>query len=251
MFEELFEQPHTIERYRSAPLYEDRVRYLAHVAESDAKPLTLYKIANSRLHLVRLVDLRAGETVSVPRLAAIARPRLHPKGHSGTQRPLSRASRNFLGHALRWLRFIGRVEESTEPRHPYADEIEAFAIWMRDERGLSEGTIRARCQAVADFLNRLAARNVPLAAVEMTDIDEAIAAKMACGTYKRATIHNYARYVRTFLRFVEDRGRCRSGLADGVMPSRIYGDDTIPSGLLRDDVRSARYRYAHLPRTLT
>ena len=108
---------------------------------------------------------------------------------------------------------------------------------MRDERGLSEGTIRSRCQAVADFLNRLVARNVPLATVEMTDIDEAVAAKTACGTYKRATIKNYACYLRTFLRFAEDRGFCRSALAEGVMPSRIYLDDRIPAGMSRDDVQ--------------
>ena len=45
MFEELFQRPHTIDEYRSAPLYEDRVSYLAHKAEGGAKPLTLYKIA--------------------------------------------------------------------------------------------------------------------------------------------------------------------------------------------------------------
>ena len=55
-------------------------------------------------------------------------------------------------------------------------------------------------------------------------------------TYKRTTIHNHARYVRAFLHFAEDRGLCRSGLAEGVMPSRIYQDDTIPIGLSRDDV---------------
>ena len=116
-------------------------------------------------------------------------------------------------------------------------QVEAFAVWMRDERGLSEGTIRSRCQAVADFLNGQAAQSIPLAAIDITDVDEALSAKMACGTYQRATINNHARYLRAFLRFAQDRGLCRSGLADGVMPSRIYLDEGVPNGLSRVDVR--------------
>ena len=80
-------------------------------------------------------------------------------------------------------------------------------------------------------------RDVLLTAVEMADVDEFLAAKMASGSCKRATIDNYARYLRAFLAFGEDRGSCRSGLTEGVIPSRIYRDDTIPTGLSRDDVR--------------
>ena len=237
MFEDLFERPHTIEKYRSAPLYEDRLRYLVHVADGGAAPTTLYKIAYWQLNLVRLLDLREGETVTLPQLTAVAEARFDREEHSGGQRTPSRAAREFLGYALRWLRFLGRIEEPAEPRDPYAAEIEAFTVWMRDERGLSEGTIHGRRQGAADFLNRLAVRNVPLTAVEMADVDEFLAAKTASGSCKRATINNYARYLRTFLGFGEAQGFCRSGLAEGVMPSRIYKDDTIPKGLSRDDVR--------------
>ena len=237
MFEKLFERPHTIEKYRSAPLYEDRLRYLVHVADGGAAPRTLCKIAYCQLNLVGLLDLQEGETVTVSRLTAVAEARFDRDQHPGVERTPSGASSEFLGYALRWLRFLDRVEEPAELRHPYAVEIEAFTVWMRDERGLSEGTICSRRQAAADFLNRLACRNTPLAAAEMVDVDEFLAAKMASGSYKRATINNYARYLRTFLGFGEDRGLCSPGLAEGVLPSRIYQDDTIPTGLSRDGVR--------------
>ena len=237
MFENLFERPHTIEKYRSAPLYEDRLRYLVHVADGGAAPRTLYKIAYCQLNLVRLLDLREDETVTLPRLTAVANAQFDRNGYSGGRGTRSRASSEFLGYALRWLRFLDRVEEPAVPRHLYAAEIEAFTAWMRTERGLSEKTIHFRCQAVAEFLNRLARRNVPLAAVEMADVDEFLAAKTASGSCKRATINNYARYVRAFLAFGEDRGLCGSGLAGGIIPSRIYKDDPIPAGVSRDDVR--------------
>ncbi|MCY4320112.1 MAG: site-specific integrase [Alphaproteobacteria bacterium] len=235
MFEDLFERPHTIEKYRSVPLYKDRLKYLIHMADGGAAPRTLYKIAYCQLTLVGLLDLQEGETVTLSRLTAVAEARFDRDQHPGGQR--SRASSEFLGCALRWLRFLDRVEEPAELRHPYAVEIEAFTVWMRDERGLSEGTICSRRQAAADFLKRLAVRNITLAAAEMADVDEFLATKMASGSYKRATIYNYARYLRTFLGFGEDRGHCRPGLAEGVLPSRIYQDDTIPTGLSRDGVR--------------
>ena len=236
MFEDLFERPRTIEKYRSAPLYEDRLRYLIHVADAGAAPLTLRRIANCQLNLVRLLDLRDGETVTLSRLTAVAEARFGREACSGGRQTRSKPSSEFLGCALRWLRFLDRVEEPAEPRHVYAAELEAFTVWMRDERGLSERTIHGRRQAVADFLTRLAMRQVALSAAEMADVDEFLAAKVASGSCKRATINNYARYVRAFLGFGGDRGLCRSGLAEGIIPSRVHRGDTIPKGLSRDDI---------------
>ena len=48
------------------------------MAEGGAKPLTLYKIVSAQLNLVRLIDLREGETVTVSQLAAVAEARSHP-----------------------------------------------------------------------------------------------------------------------------------------------------------------------------
>ena len=58
MFEELFERPNTVARYRSAPLYGDRVRYLVHLAASGAGRHTLRKVANDQLKLVFLPNCR-------------------------------------------------------------------------------------------------------------------------------------------------------------------------------------------------
>lgn len=52
MFEEIF-FPRTAERYRAAPLVEQRERYLIHLREAGAKRSTLRKCANDQLSLVR------------------------------------------------------------------------------------------------------------------------------------------------------------------------------------------------------
>ena len=89
---------------------------------------------------------------------------------------------------------------------------------------------------VAAFLSGLSERNVPLSEVRIADVDEALSAKMARGTYRRVTVHNHARYLRTFLRFAEARGLCRPGLADSLLPPRRYQGDTIPPRLSGEDV---------------
>ena len=55
MFEEIF-FPRTAERYRAAPLVEQRERYLVHLKETGARRPTLRKCANDQLSLVRLLE---------------------------------------------------------------------------------------------------------------------------------------------------------------------------------------------------
>ena len=66
MFEELFTQIKTIKEYQSAPLVEERLRYLVHYAERGASRYTLRAVAANQLSLVRLLDLLGEEGVCVP-----------------------------------------------------------------------------------------------------------------------------------------------------------------------------------------
>jgi len=72
MFEELFTDGSTIERYRTAPLLDERLCWLEHCAESGARPNTLRRIASCQFHLARLLDLQAGDRVDITRIEAAA-----------------------------------------------------------------------------------------------------------------------------------------------------------------------------------
>ena len=147
MFEELFKNPHTVQRYRAAPLVEPRERYLRHLAESGARRLTLRQIALDQVRLLHLLDLREGGKVAVAQIEAIApewdRTRYHKLGH----RP--RTSRKSLKRALsrvtRWLRFLNWLDEPEEDRHPYSVELGAFEEWMRDAPVDASSFWSARC----------------------------------------------------------------------------------------------------------
>ncbi len=236
MFEELFTRPITIERYLAAPLAEERLRYLQHLRDSGARKGTLQKMATAQLWLVCLPDLREGHGVSVSRVEAAARewsrPGLHRYGRPA--RPKARSV--FIGRAIRWLRFLGRLDEPGKVRHPHTAEVAAFAAWMRGERGWSEETIRFYCAGADEFFDWLAGGDLPLASVSITDIDRALVEKNARRTYSRRTIKNYAECLRTFFRFAEDWRWCMPGMAAAIIPPRIYPDGPVPAGLTREDV---------------
>ena len=236
MFEDLFTDGSTIERYRAAPLLDERLCWLEHCAGTGARPKTLRNIAGCQLHLVHLLDLQAGDRVDITRVEAAAEQWSLPGVRQFNKHARPDARRMFVGCAVRWLRFADMfAEEPCLPRHAHADEVATFANWMHSERGWSEKTILISCNAVDDFFDRLDDRGITLASVCIDDIDGQIAYWHARGL-GRGTIRCYAQHLRTFFRFAEDRGWCMAGLADGIMPSRFHPGETIPKGLDRDEV---------------
>jgi integrase/recombinase XerD len=71
MFDNIFFS-HTVERYRAAPLVEQRERYLVHLKATGAKRSTLRKYANDQLSLVRHLNLKDGDRVSRSQIEAAA-----------------------------------------------------------------------------------------------------------------------------------------------------------------------------------
>lgn len=140
MFEDLFIDRSTIARYRCEPLLEERLNYLTHCAQKGARPLILRTIATDQITLIRLLDLRAGERVSVPRIEAAADRR--------SSRPAQpKVRRIFVSRAVRWLRFADLLDEPcrVRQRHAHVAELTVFREWMGKEGGWCEATIRNCC----------------------------------------------------------------------------------------------------------
>ena len=66
MFDELFSESSTVERYRAAPLTQERLRYLRHCVECGFSRGSLELTASTQLRLVLLLDLSGDVKVSVP-----------------------------------------------------------------------------------------------------------------------------------------------------------------------------------------
>lgn len=235
MFDEIF-FPRNAERYRAAPLVEQRERYLHHLKELGTSGTTLRKCANDQLSLTRLLNLGGDDLVSTHRIEAAAMIWCRPRGRR-CKRPASlKARTRFISHGIHWLRFLGRLDESAREHHPHHAEVKTFERWLHEERGLSHATIQSYCRAADHFFVWLAAKGTPLVAIQIADIDDAIAAEHKRGPWNRRTLHDYAQRLRAFFLYAEASGWCRAGLAMGIMAPRFMPDETVPKGVKREDV---------------
>lgn len=236
MFEEIF-FPKTAEKYRAAPLVEQRERYLVHLKATGARRATLRKCANDQLSLVRLLNLNDGERVSRAQIEAAAARWSQPRGRRCDRAASPKTCYRFVNHGVRWLGFLGWLDDGGGDCHPHEAEVQAFSRWSYEERGLSEATVQSyRAAADRFFVHLAAAKGARLSAVGMTDIDDAVAAEHRRGAWGRRTRHDYAQRLRAFFLFAETRGWCRAGLATGIVAPRFMADETVPKGLRREDV---------------
>jgi len=235
MFEEIF-FPRNAARYRAAPLFGQRERYLVHLKQTGARRSTLRKCANDQLSLVRLLNLKDGDRVSRSQIEAAAATWSRPKGRRCDRAASPEKRSHFINYGLRWLAFLGWLDQPDEPRHPHDAEVRVFERWLREERGLSTATIQDYCRAADRFFLWLAGRGTPLSAVRITDIDDVVAAEHKRGAWGRRTRHDYVQRLRAFFLFAEARNWCRAGLAAGIMAPRFMADETVPKGLRRQDV---------------
>jgi integrase/recombinase XerD len=235
LFEEIF-FPRIAEKYRAASLVEQRERYLVHLKETGARRTTLRKCASEQLSLVRLLELKEGGRVRVSEIEAATAIWSQPKERRCDRSASPKARTRFVNHAVRWLNFLGWLDDAEGARHLHGAQVEAYEAWMRGDRGLSEETIRVYRDAADQFFDWLAANDIPLASVRIAHIDGAITDKKARGTCGRRAMHDYAQRLRAFFRFAEARGWCMPSMANGIMPPRCKRDEAVPKGLKREDV---------------
>ncbi len=235
MFEEIFFLRNA-ERYRAAPIDEQRERYLRRLQELGTSRSTLRKCANDQLSLIRLLNLRGDDRVSIHRIEAAAIIWSRPKGRRCNRTASSKARTRFVSRGIQWLRFLGWLDEPEREHHPHHAEAAIFEKWLREERGLSHATIQSYCRAADHFFVWLAGNGTPLVAVQIADIDDAVAAEHSRRAWNRRTIHDYAQRLRAFFLYAEANGWCRAGLAAGIMAPRFMADETVPKGVRRNDV---------------
>jgi site-specific recombinase XerD len=234
MFEEIF-FPRNAERYRAAPLVEQREGYLRHLQELGTSRSTLRKCANDQLSLIRLLDL-PGDDRAIHRIEAAATIWCQSNGRRCNRPASSKARTRFVSRGIQWLRFLGWLDEPEHEHHPHHAEVAIFEKWLREERGLSDATTQSYCRAADHFFVWLAGNGTPLAAVQIGDMDDAVAAEHKRGAWSRRTIHDYAQRLRAFFLYAETRSWCRTGLAAGIMAPRFMADETVPKGVRREDV---------------
>ena len=222
MFDQLFKRRHALARHRSGPLLDERLAFLTHLAERGCSLGTLRNTAHDLLAIAKSLGFarRRHRTVThdeIKRKTA-SKPCLYPI-------------------AVRWLQFVGRLQQQPVAVNPYAKKIRAFADHMERDKGLSPATIRGRCWFVSRFLNRLKLKGNSLRKITPHRIDMSLQEMLDPQGYARTTVQTWAEGLRTFFRFAEAQGWCRKGLAAFIRGPRVFSQASLPLGPSWDDVQ--------------
>lgn len=160
MFEKLFKQPSALMRHRAAPFAEERHRFLSGLSDRGFPAAVVQSTAGALLRINDAFSLssRPGEQISRDEILLMG------KNKRGI----------FVSLAYRWLRFLGRLKQETMPVNPFAKQLDAFAVHLRDERCLSSSTIGARLRFLQRFFRQISNSKGEFSAFDATQIDEAL-----------------------------------------------------------------------------
>jgi integrase/recombinase XerD len=159
MFDQLFERSHALVRQRSAPLADERRRYVLHCIEQGMARSTVRLVAELLIGVERCLKLseRPNSIISLQEIEEAGTRWASRKAGATSLRPeLSR--QRFIREAARWLTFMDRLQPPSRSTKPYDNRIVEFADFMLHERGLSAATIEQRCHTVRQFLDQLCER---------------------------------------------------------------------------------------------
>jgi site-specific recombinase XerD len=239
MFDRFLKRPHALARHRDGPLAEERLRYLAHCAEQQMSQVTLQHIASYLLVVARLLRLaeRPGERVTQAEVEAAADRLVQRQPRSPSVRKDRRLRARFVGRAIRWLRFLGRLQPPAAVPQPYADHVAQFTDHLLQERGLAPRTVAYSRRTIQEFLAHIHQAGLRLQTLTAAHLDDLRAQKVQDGRCCRVTLKRWATALRPFLRFAEGRRWCRPGLAAALRTPRVYPQEGLPLGPSWEDVQ--------------
>ena len=238
MFDKLFRSQAVVQRHLSSAFLQERLEYLQYCANQGYSVITLRGLAADLLLIQNLLGLARSSDCLGP--AAV---------QAGVSRWVDRRPRHFkykngrrgreqlLSRAVRWLRFLGRLQIPGEAFPAYRSLLELYADYLRMEKGLSEGTIRTRHWYVENFLGWFFQDHNSLHQLTIADLDEAMARKGRDDGYARLSLRAYASSLRSFLRYAESRAWCTRGLAALVASPRVYQHENLPRSPSWNDVQ--------------
>ncbi len=124
-----------------------------------------------------------------------------------------RCSRQMFIHIVtQWVQSLGCVVSVPKVERRFTAQLDAFARYLREERGLSPVTIATRCNQLADFFERLPSARDSIRTITIADVDSFIEDKGHQG-WTRASLGTLASSLRSFFRYAQSQDGCLPGLA--------------------------------------
>ena len=225
--ENLFADAGTIARHRNGPLIDERHRYLLHCASVGATWLTQRSRARASSWVANALPASVHGNVDADQLHQVILRRQPPVA------PATAA--DLINIARPWLKFIGWWDQPEKPI-AFAEALERFVDWMRDERGLTPCTVDQWRRRTANFLRWCKETDRDLASLEPDDID-AYFVNYGAQRWSRISAGHIAKMLRVFLRHAASAGACSPRLAVSILTHRRYRLETLPYALDWHDVQ--------------
>jgi len=236
MFETFFKRPFVFDRYRAAPFFDAREKFLEQCAMAGYSRSWLKRIAWMLMSLAHSIDIDQDKlTICDIELAVDGRAHFkHSKNN--TFQDCKKTRQRFVHIATEWLRSLGRLEILPAKEIPFAEQIAEFIRYQREDRGFSTGSISLCCRHLARFFASLNTELNSLSKISIADVDAYMEAKGNEG-WKRASLASLTTSLRRFFRYAEGQGWCKPGIAAIIESPRIYAQEGIPEGPKWEDVQ--------------
>jgi len=231
MFEILFSRPSAVKRHREAPFATERAAYLKKLADRGT-PLSVVRRAAficcwiaerirrwPRHRLLHPEDL-AVLAASYARRRATNRRRAVPI--PSPKESFRSVAKGFLGEAGR----LASVPLSAPA--PYEDRIQAFLEAQRQKRELAPDTCTFRGKQARRFMAYLDDRGIDLESARPLHLDGYFHDLSA--SWGRVALRSAAVALRPWLRYCEEKGYVRPGIAKAILVPRVYSQEGLPLG---------------------
>lgn len=236
MLEDLLEHPFSLTRHRQAPLLKEREAFLSHLRRQGTSRKALRNLSGQLLNVMRLLRLSAMRDVSLEEIQQAAQRWVRQQHSNPRAHSYDNSAKYFKYAAKKWLRFNGRLKLPSPSPGRFANQLNDFARYMTDEKGLSPHSVQSHRQKTSKFLEWVETRHRLLTRVRVEDVDDYLAMKGAGGWSRRSVATN-ADALRAFFRYAETRGWCAASFARAIQGPRIHKYEGLPEGLSREQVQ--------------
>jgi integrase/recombinase XerD len=219
------------------PFAEERAQYLTHLLKRGWSPSTVCGTACKLAAFAARVEVNCEGGVTLAQIEAAADDWMKQRGHYFHRANGSHKARTkFVGNAVNWLRFMGRLRESEPAPDPNADLVSEFCAFLERERGLARASIGIRRTHTLAFLTWFAQEGRRFKEVTIQDVERYIAFARN-HPWSRVTIALCVASLRAFFRYAETRKWCAPKIGDAIDAPRLYTLAGLPTGPSWDQVK--------------
>jgi site-specific recombinase XerD len=224
MYDELFEVPTVIARYRTGPYAVSREQFLKRARADGYSPATVARIAWALLIIAEIVYRNRGR-ITLERLrSALLR---DVRSKRAGRPPSPHTIKLILESGKPWLRSIGALVDRPKRPPRFATELSAYKQYMQVERGLSSVTIASADEAICWFFASLPSQVRSLRSVTIAYVDAFLEAQARQG-WSRRSLYGLGCRLRRFLHYAAHQGWCQPSLPRGLDLPRLYALEEVP-----------------------